>query len=63
MQAPCNSAPPDAAFSTTSDNKHLATTYTIAPAIINPYLASRDEAHAPYRPHNYPIEKIPITAV
>ena len=35
MQAPCNSGPPDAAFSTTCDNKQLATTYTIAPAIIN----------------------------
>ena len=63
MQAPCNSGPADDAFYTTSDNKQLATTYTIAPALTSPYLAIRDGAPAPYPPHNYPIEKIPITAV
>jgi len=63
MQAPFNSGPPDAAFYTTSDNKHSATAHTITPALTSPYLAIRDGAPAPYPPHHYPIEKIPITAV
>ncbi len=63
MQAPCNSGPAEAAFITTSDDKQLATNYTIAPALTSPDLAIRNGAPAPYPPHNYPIEKIPITVV
>ena len=54
LQAPGNSDPANTAFYTTSDNKQLATTYTIAPALTSPI-----SLFAMGRPHPIPHTIIP----